>query len=118
MDIKTLESTVFTTMADQLGISVSELSPGFDIVARGEADSLDLIELVMAFEEELGIEVSNEEAEAVRPVTPVNVVAFFSEKFNLSYDTDAIMAIQSVINKQLHEVAKQFVPMNKVKTNG
>ena len=33
-------------------------------------------------------------------------------------DAEAIMAIQSVINKQLHEVAKQFVPMNKVKTNG
>ena len=33
-------------------------------------------------------------------------------------DAETIMAIQSVINKQLHEVAQQFVPPKKGKTHG
>ena len=92
MDIKTLESTVFTIMAEQLGLNISELSPDFDIIARGYADSLDLIELVMVLEEELGLEITDAEAEAVRPVTPVNIIAFFAGKFDLSYDADSVMA--------------------------
>ena len=91
MDIKTLEQRVCTVMAKQLGITSLELSPDFDVIVRGYADSLDLIELVMALEEEFELEVSDTEAEAIRPVTPSNVIAFFAGKLGLVYDAPVVV---------------------------
>lgn len=91
MDIKTLEQRVCTVMAKQLGITSLELSPDFDVIVRGYADSLDLVELVMALEEEFELEVSDNEAESVRPVTPANVIAFFAGKLGLQYDAPTVV---------------------------
>lgn len=48
-----------------------EVTPRADIVEDLGADSLDTIELIMAFEEEFGFEIPDEEAERMRTVGDV-----------------------------------------------
>lgn len=52
-------------VADQLGKDVSELSGEMSFTEDLGADSLDVVELVMAFEEEFDVEIPDEEAEAI-----------------------------------------------------
>ena len=54
---------------DQLGVIVS--SPSNRFVEDFGADSLDLVELVMAFEEEFGVDIPDETAESIRTVGDV-----------------------------------------------
>jgi acyl carrier protein len=58
-------------VAEQLGVDVSELSPDAYILDDLGADSLDVVEMVMAIEEEFDIEISDEDAEAIRTVGDV-----------------------------------------------
>ncbi len=58
-------------LADQLGIDESDISPEKDIIHDLGADSLDTIELVMAFEEEYDIEIEDEEAEKCKTVADI-----------------------------------------------
>lgn len=64
-------NTVKTILADQLGIDESDISPDSEIIQDLGADSLDTIELVMAFEEEYDIEVPDEEAEKLQKVSDI-----------------------------------------------
>lgn len=52
-------------VADQLGKDVSELSGEMSFTKDLGADSLDVVELVMVFEEEFDVEIPDEEAEAI-----------------------------------------------------
>ena len=50
-------------IADQLGVKKEEVTDGAKFVDDLGADSLDTVELVMALEEEFGVEIPDEEAE-------------------------------------------------------
>jgi len=55
-------------IVDQLGVDEGEVSLEASFTDDLGADSLDIVELVMAFEEEFGIEIPDEEAEKISNV--------------------------------------------------
>jgi acyl carrier protein len=55
-------------IADQLGVETEQVTPEASFVDDLNADSLDLVELIMAFEEEYGMEISDEDAEKITTV--------------------------------------------------
>ncbi|TCJ16655.1 acyl carrier protein [Rubrobacter taiwanensis] len=54
--------------ADRLGIDESEITPESSFREDLEADSLDLVELIMELEEQFGMEIPDEEAEKITTV--------------------------------------------------
>lgn len=62
------EEKVKSIIVDQLGVSESEVTDAASFVDDLGADSLDTIELVMAFEEAFGIEIPDEDAEKIKTV--------------------------------------------------
>ncbi len=58
-------------MAEQLGVEPSEMKPDANILEDLGADSLDVVEMVMAIEEAFDIEIDDEAAEAMRTVADV-----------------------------------------------
>jgi acyl carrier protein len=63
-----LEEKVKSIIVDQLGVSEGEVTGGASFIDDLGADSLDTIELVMAFEEAFGIEIPDDDAEKIRTV--------------------------------------------------
>ena len=59
---------VKSIIVEQLGVDEEEVTPDASFVDDLGADSLDTVELVMAFEEEFGIEIPDEEAEKISNV--------------------------------------------------
>ena len=62
------EEKVKSIIVEQLGVNESEVTSGAAFVDDLGADSLDIIELVMAFEEAFGIEIPDEAAEKIKTV--------------------------------------------------
>jgi acyl carrier protein len=62
------EARVKEIIVEQLGVDPAEVVTGASFVNDLGADSLDTVELVMAFEEEFGIEIPDEEAEKIQTV--------------------------------------------------
>ncbi len=62
---------VQSLIAEQLGVEPGELQPNADILDELGADSLDVVEMVMAIEEAFDIEIADEDAEAMRTVGDV-----------------------------------------------
>ncbi len=67
----TTESKVKDIIVEQLGVNPDQVNPDAKFIEDLGADSLDTVELVMAFEEEFGIEVPDEEAEKLQTVGDV-----------------------------------------------
>jgi acyl carrier protein len=63
-----LEARVKAIIAEQLGVSEDEVTSEASFVDDLGADSLDTVELVMALEEEFGIEIPDEDAEKITTV--------------------------------------------------
>jgi len=63
-----IEKRVKEIIVEQLGVNESEVTPEAKFVDDLGADSLDLVELVMALEEEYNIEISDEDAEKILSV--------------------------------------------------
>lgn len=55
-------------IVEQLGVDEEEVAPTASFVDDLNADSLDLVELIMSLEEEFGIEISDEDAERIATV--------------------------------------------------
>ena len=66
-----VETKVRDIISEQLGVAVDEVTPEASFIEDLGADSLDIVELVMALEEEYGIEISDEDAEKIRTVKDV-----------------------------------------------
>ncbi len=63
-----VEERVKQIIVEQLGVDEAEVTPSASFVDDLGADSLDTVELVMAFEEAFEIEIPDEEAEKIRTV--------------------------------------------------
>lgn len=63
-----IESRVKKIVADQLGVEESQVTNEKAFIADLGADSLDIVELVMALEDEFSIEIPDEEAEGITTV--------------------------------------------------
>ncbi|MBK1832320.1 acyl carrier protein [Verrucomicrobiaceae bacterium R5-34] len=66
-----IEAKVKDIIVEQLGVSADQVKPEAKFIEDLGADSLDTVELVMAFEEEFGIEVPDEDAEKLQSVGDV-----------------------------------------------
>ena len=71
MSDKSIEARVKDIIVDQLGVNADQVTPEAKFIEDLGADSLDTVELVMAFEEEFDIEVPDEEAEKLQSVGDV-----------------------------------------------
>jgi acyl carrier protein len=78
MSDKSIEDRVKDIIVDQLGVSADQVTPEAKFVEDLGADSLDTVELVMAFEEEFDIEVPDEEAEKLQAVG--DVIAYITSQ--------------------------------------
>jgi acyl carrier protein len=63
-----IETKVITITAEQLGVPVSELTLDKQFIGDLGADSLDMVELVMAMEDEFSIEIEDKEAEELTTI--------------------------------------------------
>ena len=63
-----VEQKVKEIIVEQLGVDADEVTPEASFTDDLGADSLDIVELVMAFEEEFGIEIPDEDAEKIQRV--------------------------------------------------
>ena len=73
-----LEEKVKAIIAEQLGVKKEEVTEQSKFIDDLGADSLDTVELVMALEEEFGIEIPDEDAEKM--VTVGEAVKYIQEK--------------------------------------
>ena len=67
----TIEQQVKDIIVEQLGVDSADVSPEKSFVEDLNADSLDLTELIMTFEEKFGFEISEEDAEKLKTVGDV-----------------------------------------------
>lgn len=69
---------VKSIIAEQLGVKPEEVTPTASFIDDLGADSLDTVELVMALEEEFGIEIPDEDAEKMATVS--DAIKYIEEK--------------------------------------
>tara|TARA_B100000686_G_C16725491_1_gene937533 strand:- start:1344 stop:1583 length:240 start_codon:yes stop_codon:yes gene_type:complete len=77
---KNVSGTVKRIVADHLGIDEQKVTDESSFIDDLGADSLDTVELVMAFEEEFGAEISDNEAEKI--LTVGDAIKFIESKNN------------------------------------
>lgn len=72
MTDKSVSDRVKEIIVEQLGVNPDQVTPEAKFIEDLGADSLDTVELVMAFEEEFGAEIPDEDAEKLQTVGDVN----------------------------------------------
>ncbi len=80
MTQKSIEQKVKDIIVEQLGVNAEQVTPAAKFIEDLGADSLDTVELVMAFEEEFSVEVPDEDAEKLQTVG--DVIKYIEEKAN------------------------------------
>ena len=68
MDAKTVEERVKNIIVEQLRVEPEQVKPEAQFVNDLGADSLDIVELIMALEEEFDVEIPDEQAEKIKTV--------------------------------------------------
>jgi acyl carrier protein len=77
---KPIDQRVKDIIVEQLGVKPEQVTPEAKFIEDLGADSLDTVELVMALEEEFGIEVPDEQAEKLQSVGDVTKYVEESQK--------------------------------------
>lgn len=75
---KSVSDRVKEIIVEQLGVNPDQVTPEAKFIEDLGADSLDTVELVMAFEEEFGAEIPDEDAEKLQTVG--NVIKYIEER--------------------------------------
>lgn len=70
-NLMSIEKEVIDIVVEQLGVDASDVTPEKSFVEDLNADSLDLTELIMTFEERFGFEISEEDAEKLKTINDV-----------------------------------------------
>lgn len=65
------EQDVIEIVSEQLGVDINDVTPEKSFIEDLNADSLDLTELIMTFEERFGFEIPEEDAEKLKTVKDV-----------------------------------------------
>jgi acyl carrier protein len=78
MTMADIEAKVKKIISEQLGVPESDVKPEASFVNDLGADSLDTVELVMALEEEFGVEIPDEDAEKIATVQ--NAIEYIKTK--------------------------------------
>ena len=73
-----LEDKVKDIICEQLNVTAEQVTPEASFIEDLGADSLDTVELVMAFEEEFGADIPDEDAEKLKTVG--NVLEYLKSK--------------------------------------
>ncbi len=73
-----LEEKVKEIIVEQLNVNAEQVTPEASFIEDLGADSLDTVELVMAFEEEFGAEIPDDDAEKLTTVG--SVISYLKEK--------------------------------------
>ncbi len=76
-----LENEVIDIVVEQLGVDKEDVSADKSFVEDLNADSLDLTELIMTFEERFSVEISEKEAEELKTVG--DVISYIEKKKNV-----------------------------------
>ena len=84
-----VSSKVKKIVADHLGIDEAKVNDDSSFIDDLGADSLDTVELVMAFEEEFGAEISDSEAEKI-----LQLIVFHLVLFNLIWQIKLLRALK------------------------
>ena len=71
MSDKSIADRIKDIIVEQLGVNADQINPGAKFIEDLGADSLDIVELIMAREEEFGTEIPDEEAEKLQTVGDV-----------------------------------------------
>ena len=75
---KSVQERVKEIIVEQLGVNPDQVTPEAKFIEDLGADSLDTVELVMAFEEEFGAEIPDEDAEKLQTVG--DVIKYIEER--------------------------------------
>ena len=75
-----VDERVRELICEQLSVSPDEVTPEATFVGDLSADSLDMVELMMALEEQFGIDISEDQAERIQTVG--DAVAFIEQRIN------------------------------------
>lgn len=73
-----IDERVRELICEQLSVSPDEVTPEATFVGDLSADSLDMVELMMALEEQFGIDISEDQAERIQTVS--DAVAFIEQR--------------------------------------
>ena len=71
MTLTEIEDKVFTIVSEQMGVNKAEITRETSFVNDLNADSLDIVELVMVFEDNFNMNIPDEEAEKIKTVGQV-----------------------------------------------
>jgi len=77
-NLMSIEKEVIDIVVEQLGVDAADVTSAKSFVEDLNADSLDLTELIMTFEEHFGFEISEEDAEKLKTVG--DVIEYIKQK--------------------------------------